>query len=255
MVHWDRKAFRRHLIMQIGVVLGVILIIIIAYDRKRVGLERDPKPLVLINKEIVPLKEISGLATWVENGQTEIAFIGDDKPKVYLKREDKEYSFKDVLVERFSLCQTEDFDECNRSIKKLTKNWEGMAVDGARRFFVLQEHSQSIVVFDRMVSKIEHVLHFNFAYAFPDAIAKGSRKLRKNALGEGLILLKNGHILIAKEAFPVALVEFGPEGDKALGLSPSTVLAPGEPFAFKEEVFHHQLSPLSTWLLAASTLR
>jgi len=250
MVHWDRRAYRQRLTTQITVLLVMIVIIIVAYNHKKTPLSRDAKPLVLLGKETIPLKEISGVASFMEQGVPEVAFIGDDKANIYLKNEDREYSFKNILVERFSLCQSEEFDECARTIKKLSKNWEGLAVDGNRRFFALQEHSQSIVVINRAVDTIEHVLHYNFADAFSEAVAKGSRKVRKNALGEGLILLKKGHVILAKEAFPVALVEFGPAGDAPLGLSAATLLAPDEPFSLDEASFHHKMVPLSSWLLA-----
>lgn len=250
MVHWDRKAFRRRLMLQIGVLLLLLIVISLTYQHKQEGLDKDAKELRLIAKEIIPLKEISGMATFKENGQTEIALIGDNKPRILLKNEDKEYDFKNILVERFSLCQSEDFDDCNRAIKKLTKNWEGLAVDGLMRFFALQEHSQAIVVMNRQMDKVEGVLHFNFAAAFSGAVAMGAKKIKRNALGEGLVLLKNGHVIIAKEAFPVAFVEFGPEGDSALGLNGDTLLGEGEAFAMKEGVFHHKLVPLNTWTLA-----
>lgn len=191
------------------------------------------------------------MVSFLDEGKPEIAFIGDAKSAIYLKAEQREHSFKDLLVERFSLCQSDDFDECHKSIKKLTKNWEGLAIDGQQRFFALQEHSQSIVVMNRGLDKIEHALHFNFARAFSDAIAKGSRKIRKNALGEGLILMKRGHILLSKEAFPVAFVEFGPEGDAALGLNAETVLGPDEAFHMDEAEFHIRLVPLTSWILAS----
>ncbi len=251
MVHWDRRSFRKKLMAQVAVLLSLIVFVSVTYQHKKTGLQRDAKPLTLISKEIIPLKEISGIASFVENGVPELAFIGDDKSKIYLKGADKDYSFKDILVERFSLCQNEDFDECSRSIKKLTKNWEALAVDGEHRFFALQEHSQTIVVMNRGIDRIEHVLQFNFVNAFSEAVAIGSRKIRKNALGEGLILLKRGHVLIAKEAFPVALVEFGPEGEQPLGLSSETVLGAEEAFQLDEAQFRVKLVPLSTWMLAA----
>ncbi|RZA18275.1 MAG: hypothetical protein EOP10_21335 [Proteobacteria bacterium] len=249
MVHWDRKGARRRVMIQIGILLVLISIIALTYERKSSGLDRDAKPLQLLGKEILPLKEISGMAVLNEGGESQIVAIGDDKAKVFWLKTNVDQSFKELMVERFSLCQTEDFDECNKMIKKLTKNWEALAIDGAHKLFALQEHSQTIVVMNRELTAIEHVLHFNFGEAFSDAVAKGARKVRKNALGEGMILLKNGHVLIAKENFPVTLVEFGPEGQDALGLNPNTVLSEGESFAMSEP-FHNRLVPLHSWTLA-----
>jgi hypothetical protein len=249
MVHWDRKAARRRVMTQIGILLVLISLISFAYQRKSDGLDRDAKPLQLLSKESLPLKEISGMAVLKEGGQDQILVIGDDKAKVFWVQSNTEQSFKNLMVERFSLCQTEDFDECDKLIKKLTKNWEALAVDAAQRIFALQEHSQSIVVMDRGLTTIEHVLHFNFGEAFSAPVVKGARKVRKNALGEGMILLKNGHVLVAKENFPVALVEFGPEGHEPLGLNPQSVLGEDESFALGES-FHIRLVALHSWTLA-----
>jgi hypothetical protein len=36
--------------------------------------------------------------------------------------------------------------------------------------------------------------------------------------GEGVVLLPGGHLLIAKEKHPAALIEFGPRGSRSRGL-------------------------------------
>lgn len=250
MVHWDRKAARRKIILQIGVLLLLLLVIAFAYERRTVGTHENALGLQILSRETLPLKEISGMTKFKENGQEKIALIGDSKAEVYWLDEGVGQSFKDQMVKRFSLCQTDAFDECDKMIKKITKNWEGVAADGANNFFFLQEHTQSLVVMDRQLDSFLHVLHFNFSEAFDAAVAKGARKVRKNALGEGLVLLKNGHVLIAKENFPVALVEFGPDGDDPLGFGPEALLPEGEAFSFKGEDFHQQLVPLHSWTLA-----
>lgn len=251
MVHWDRKGARRRLMLQIGLLLGLATLIALTWEHKSDGLKEDAIPLELIQKEVISLKEISGMAKFNHLGETKVALIGDDKARIFWLSADYDQSFKDVLIERFSLCQSEDFDECVRMNKKITKNWEALAIDGQNRIFALQEHTQSIVVLSEDLKSVEHVIHYNFADAFSDPVNKGSRKVRKNALGEGLVLLKNGHILVAKENYPVALVEFGPVGDDPLGLNPNTVLAEGEAFTFAfEEDFHQKLVPLHSWTLA-----
>lgn len=250
MVHWDRKSARRRVIVQIGVLLVLITIIALTYEHRSAGIDKDARPLEIVARENLPLKEISGMAKFREDGKDKVVLIGDDKAKVYWLDEGLEQSFKDRMIDRFSLCQTDDFDECDRMMKKITKNWEAIAADGANQFFLLQEHTQSVVVMNRDLSSFVHVLHYNFADAFDHAVSKGARKIRKNALGEGMILMKNGHVLLAKENFPVALVEFGPDGDDALGLNPSSLLSEGESFHFQSDDFHQRLVPLHSWTLA-----
>ena len=52
-----------------------------------------------------------------------------------------------------------------------------------------------------------------------------------NSRGEGMILMKNGHVLVLKEKQPSMLIEFGPKGDLPMGYGPDTFLAHGEAFA------------------------
>lgn len=253
MVHWDRKAYRKQLFLQIILLLAVVALVSIFWEKKQGVSGGAETSLTLVESKHIPLKEISGVSSYMENGKLELAFIGDSNPKVVLHSDeiDREISFRETLLDRFSLCQDPDFDECAKSIKKLTENWEAIARDGSGRFFIMQEHSQSILVYDRSLQTIEGVLHFNLGDAFPDAVAHGAKKFKKNNLGEGLVLLKNGHVLIAKEQKPLAFVEFGPEGDKALGLSPSTVLGPAEAFTLAKDGFHRRLKPLHSWILTA----
>jgi hypothetical protein len=254
MVHWDRKKHRRRLVAQILVLVLASLLFAMIYQEEVTQAGRD-SPLTLVQKFEVPLKEISGLAVMPRKNGTELAFVGDRKAEILAfaqpSGQSVGHSFKNQLLDRFSLCRTEDFEDCKRMVKKLTSNWEALSVDGAGRFFILQEHTQSIVVLSSDFKTIEKVIHFNFAHAFPELVNRGTRKFRLNALGEGMILLKNGHVLIAKEQYPLAFVEFGPEGDQALGVSPESVLGATELFSIPgNEMMHLDYQPLATWIVA-----
>jgi uncharacterized protein YjiK len=56
-------------------------------------------------------------------------------------------------------------------------------------------------------------------------------KAHSNSRGEGMILMKKGHVLVLKEKQPAMLVEFGPEGDSPMGYGPAAFLREGEEFA------------------------
>ena len=49
-------------------------------------------------------------------------------------------------------------------------------------------------------------------------------------LAEGVVLLRDGHLLIVKEKDPAALLEFGPPGDVARGFGDDTWLQAGQPW-------------------------
>lgn len=256
MVHWDRKKYRRILLLQIIFLLGLASALTLLLHRDEAQVETDESPFVVDARLQVPMKEISGAAFTPRSQGQEIVLVGDRKAELYhsdiaSSRPGQISSFRSLILDRFSLCRSSDFDDCDKAIKKLSSNWEALRIDGKHRYFILQEHTQSVFVFDEKLSRIEKVLHFNFAAAFPEFIAHGSKKFRRNALGEGLILLKNGHILVAKEQYPLALVEFGPAGHKPLGIHPKAFLQPNEAFALpRTKALQVDLQPLAHWLLS-----
>ncbi len=254
MVHWDRKLYRKRLVKQILALL-LLTAAISSFYIDHYGFAGKESPFVITERFLVPLKEISGADMLGGSRGRTVSMISDRKSEIVrldlLDGHTQTVNFKDILVEKFSLCRSEDFEECKKLIKKLSSNWEALSTDASGRLFLLQEHTQSIVVLDQTARSILNVLHFNFAEAFPDLIKRGSKKFQTNSLGEGLVLLKNGHILVAKEQYPVALVEFGPEGDVPLGLSPGSVLGPDDAFEVPEgRGLHVNYKPLASWILS-----
>lgn len=254
MVHWDRKLYRSRLLKQVLLLLGLGVGFSVFYSEHSSFAGKE-SPFTIEERLELPIKEISGGDLITGSGGQAVNLISDRKAEVVrLNLKDghiEKVDFKNLMVERFSLCRSEDFEECRKLIKKLVSNWEALSSDASGRLFLLQEHTQSVLVFDSSVRSIERALHFNFGDAFPDMIGRGSKKFQTNSLGEGLILLKNGHILIAKEQYPVALVEFGPAGSEALGFSPETVLGPADSFQLPaSDSFHLEYKPLASWILS-----
>jgi hypothetical protein len=95
--------------------------------------------------------------------------------------------------------------------------WEGVAGDGAGRVIVLCERTSELLVIA------------------PDLRFERRIALRHDWQGDGraglesLVLLRDGHVLSAKQRDPLRLLEFGPSGDDPLGLTPAAFLAAGEP--------------------------
>ena len=69
----------------------------------------------------------------------------------------------------------------------------------------------------------------------------------ENKRGEGLLLLDNGHVLVAKQSKPVRLIEFGPASEPG-GIGPTTFLGPDQHFSLAagEHVEH---DVLASWRL------
>ena len=107
-----------------------------------------------------------------------------------------------------------DLDHADRG-----SQWEGVAAVADGRVLVLREYGSELLV-------LSPDLHFERRIA-----------LRHPWEGDGqaglesLLLLRNGHVVSAKQRDPLRLLEFGPAGDEPAGLTPTTVAAPGEPVA------------------------
>lgn len=88
--------------------------------------------------------------------------------------------------------------------------WESIYSDASGKMFLLREFPALIHVLSEDLSKVARTLELRLSEAH-------ARELRweeePNSLGEGFLLLKNGHILLLKEKRPVALVELAPSAD------------------------------------------
>ena len=120
---------------------------------------------------------------------------------------------------------------------------EAVCADGGGRILLLQETPPSVELIDpkalEAVASIDLVVegHGEIARAWSDP--KGSR-------GEGAVLLPDGHLLVAKEKKPAALIEFGPPYSQSRGLVCGGALADGERWPINKG--HHRFVALAFWL-------
>ena len=96
-----------------------------------------------------------------------------------------------------------------------SSQWEGIDTDATGRVFVLREVPGTVLVFDQALETLVHV--------FPLTVEDDPAELEaweadQNALGEGVLLLRNGHLFVVKEDKPRQLLEFGRSGARAEGL-------------------------------------
>lgn len=132
--------------------------------------------------------------------------------------------------------------------------WEGLAVDGPGRALVLQEHAGRKAApahvfgfgrdLDRLLLVIKLVVEDR-----PGSQWRESWRKDKNARGEALVLLRNGHLLVAKQKDPVRLIEFGARGAKAAGMGRSQFLPTNEQFGWPSERVT-EYEPLGSWGVA-----
>jgi hypothetical protein len=119
---------------------------------------------------------------------------------------------------------------------------EAVCADGAGRVLLLQESPPRAELLDldaaRVVASIELAVGGTGELAQSWNDPEGSR-------GEGAVLLAGGHLLVAKEKDPPALVEFGPEGSPSRGLVRGGALAAGARWPI--DPGDHRFVALAVW--------
>jgi hypothetical protein len=119
---------------------------------------------------------------------------------------------------------------------------EAVCADGMSRVLLLQESPPRGELIDaparRVVASIALEIPGNDRLAMAWADPAGSR-------GEGAVFLSEGHLLVAKEKDPSALIEFGPPGAQPLGLARGGALPAGA--AWEIEPGDHGYVPLAAW--------
>ena len=116
--------------------------------------------------------------------------------------------------------------------------------------FVLREVPGTVFVFDPALERLLHVLPLTVE---DDPGEQRAWDADENALGEGLLLLRNGHLFVVKEEKPRQLLEFGLPGERAQGLHADLLIADSGHFPTPDEpaaTFHM----LSSWDLGGEAL-
>ncbi len=90
--------------------------------------------------------------------------------------------------------------------------FEGVASDGVGTIVLLQEEQARLLVVTPDLSRLLHTLVL--AVPVDDPVLNPAWRREPNSRGEGLLLLRRGHVLIAKERDAACLIEFGPPGDR-----------------------------------------
>jgi hypothetical protein len=174
----------------------------------------------------VPIAEVSGLAIVQSNESKE---TDEDSVNLYAVG-DKTH---EVARFRFNGMADASIDVHDAAPvigkdKKDASEWEAIAADGKDTICMLNEPRSEISCLDLGLQQDRGSFSLDTS-SISDL--DSAWKARPNSRGEGMILMKKGHVLVLKEKDPPMLVEFGPEGDVPTGYGPSTFLQAGEAFA------------------------
>ena len=92
---------------------------------------------------------------------------------------------------------------------------EGITFDDAGLCWVLQEDPAVVTVIDLEAGTVKRRFRLELP---PDHPLAAEWNAKPNQRGEGIVLLPNGHVLIAKQKKPAALIEFAPPGESPQGV-------------------------------------
>ena len=223
----ERAASRRSrfVLRLAAVVAGLLLISVLMLLRDGSKIRHDDSSKLRILRSFsVPLREISGLS----KSGSHIFAVGDNEPLLgVLQLTGDELkllqtvSFTATLWHNYFLCPRLHNSICRSMAGVINKQWEGLYYEATTdTIHVLQESTGSIFVFNRAMDRILSRTMLDF---FPDRYEKSART--SNSLGEGFVPLSNGRILVAKEKFPAAIIEFGAQNDTAQGYDPRRPLS------------------------------
>jgi hypothetical protein len=155
--------------------------------------------LTITSRARMPIAEVSGLGhRRMPSGEPSFLAIGDATPTIVTFDLDDGGRPRDVVSH-----------DVRPLVGAAASQWEAVAGDGEGQVFVLTEGpSPRITAFD---AKLTRVLHTFELSGVPSA--------------EGLVLLANGHILVANEKEPTFLAELAPAGEPAGGFRADLALA------------------------------
>ncbi len=208
------------------------------------SVEGASKKFDTFDKTTIPLDELSGLAVRRHGSQSDILAISDADASIAVGRvvrgpeaiDGIEWELKDT---RAALAAA----GASPSGAGGAPQWEAINVDGEGRIVVLEENPGHVVVFNADATRVEHVITLQVNEETAGWVNEGPEEGRidlvggwgvsssaerqrlrgkeleaqegkENSRGEGMVLLRNGHVLVVKEKDPAVLVEFAPEGDE-----------------------------------------
>jgi uncharacterized protein YjiK len=192
-----------------------------------------------IGRSRVPLPEVSGLSSSYDGSTTTLVAVGDDRVSFAVARVDP-----DGTVGEWTVLTTADVGARGDREREFLQ-LEAAALDGQGRVWVLTEETSRLAGVDIGARAVVATAVLDTS-TIPELHASWSKAGASR--GEGLLLLESGHVLVAKEKEPAGLVEFGPEGDAAQGVSAATVLRPGSAY----DVGTPRLVALGWWPLGRS---
>lgn len=179
-----------------------------------------PRALKILESHKLPVPESSGLC-WGkdEKGNRALIAVGDTSHTLYF--------FEHSVGQAPKLTQTIDVAPALRE-PSAQSQWESVYADQSGKVYILPESPEVIHVYDTKTKKLFATLKLEINEEWREKL---KWDLSENSQSEGIILLKNGHVLVVKEKRPMKIVEFAPESNqKPAGYNPDLSLEKGGEF-------------------------
>lgn len=201
-----------------------------AYAGAHDAVEAPGRQLAIVSSYTLPIAEVSGLAKirdssieMEKSGGIDLYAIGDASYQVARFRTGgANHASQEPDIRIQDVAHVLGRKAGNDS------QWEAVAIDGKESVCMLSETRAEISCLDTDLQRARALFSLDVS-GFPQL--DSAWKEFPNSRGEGMVLMKKGHVLVLKEKKPSMLVEFGPEGDQPMGYGSDTFLAPDEAFA------------------------
>jgi hypothetical protein len=193
-----------------------------AYAGESEAAEASDRQLAIIGSYNLPIAEVSGLARIKaeKNDEIDLYAVGDATHEVVRFRIGGPADEPDI--------QVRDIAHLLGRHENNASQWEAVATDGKNTVCMLSETHAGISCVDTRLERLKARFSLDVSGI---AGLDSTWKDQPNSRGEGMLLMKKGHVLVLKEKRPSMLIEFGPEGDQPMGYGPDTFLEPDEAFA------------------------
>lgn len=169
----------------------------------------------VVSSARLPFSDMSGLGVRprTEAGRRTLLAVGDARPAVVsIELRDGARPSAPVIHDLSSIFGHGE------------SQFEAVTADGSGRVFVLVESRSEIAVLSPDLTRRMTTMKLVFPSGHPLADRWAADD---NSRGEGMLLLANGHVLVAKEKKPAAIVEFVPRGSSSEGYRPDLALREG----------------------------
>ena len=181
------------------------------------GKTATPPRLVRLETVDLPVREASGIATRVLGDRLRVMVLGDRT--AHVAAADVEAGGRLGTWQHLDLSALPGWP-----VPAADSQLEAVAADGGTLVALMTEDPPVVLVGDT----VTHELRARITLTAPAGSPLHGRWDDPSSRGEGLVLLRGGRLLVAKEKHPRALVEFGPPGMPARGVGRDDFLAPDE---------------------------